>query len=131
MDRKIIFYDLRMLAKVENGVYILDISVESGFAEYSVLIDINAQDFEVIENDKYRAVLLKAALHQPFQLKETVLDKGEQRHYLDIILHADESKVNVFLTKLDHGQAYGAISNMVRKVSNKDVERLWKGDWFH
>lgn len=53
MNRKIIFYDLRMLAKAENGVYTLNISVESGFAEYNVIIDINAHDFKVIENDKY------------------------------------------------------------------------------
>ncbi|WP_265090564.1 hypothetical protein [Psychrobacter faecalis] len=30
MDKEIIFYDLRMLAKAENGAYTLSISVESG-----------------------------------------------------------------------------------------------------
>lgn len=131
MDRKIVFYDLRMLAKAENGIYILDVSVESGFAEYNVIVDINAQDFEVIKNDKYRATLLKAALHRPFQLKETALNKAEQRYYLDMILHADESEVNTFLTKLDHGQVNGAISSMVRKASNKAREKLRSGDWFY
>ncbi|MGP5069750.1 MULTISPECIES: hypothetical protein [Psychrobacter] len=61
MDKEIIFYDLRMLAKAENGAYTLSISVESGFAEYNVIIDINAQDFKIIENDKYRVALLQAA----------------------------------------------------------------------
>ena len=51
MDKKIIFYDLRMLVKAENEAYTLNISVESGFAEYNVIIDINAQDFKVIEKD--------------------------------------------------------------------------------
>ena len=131
MDKEIIFYDLRMLARAENGIYILDVSVESGFAEYNVIVDINAQDFEVIENDKYRATLLKAALHRPFQLKETALNKAEQRYYLDMILHANEAEVNTFLTKLDHGQANGAISNMVRKASNRDIKKLRDGDWFY
>ncbi|MBP2279435.1 hypothetical protein H4W00_000248 [Psychrobacter sp. PL19] len=131
MNRKIIFHDLRMLAKAENGVYTLNISVESGFAEYNVIIDINSQDFEVIDNDRYRATLLNAALHRPFQLKETALDKSEQRYYLDKILHADEFEVNAFLTKLDHGQANGAISNMVRKASDRDIENLRNGDWFY
>ena len=81
MDKEIIFYDLRMLAKAENGAYTLSISVESGFAEYNVIIDINAQDFKIIENDKCRVALLQAALHRPFQLQETTLDKSEQRYY--------------------------------------------------
>ncbi|PKH65454.1 hypothetical protein CXF61_06225 [Psychrobacter sp. 4Dc] len=120
-----------MLAKAENGIYILKVSIESGFAEFGVIISINAQDFEVIENDKYRAVMLNAALHQPFQLKETGLNENDQRYYLDKILHADESEVNIFLTKPDHGQANGAISNMVRKASNRDIEKLRNGDWFY
>lgn len=131
MDKEIIFYDLRMLSKAENGAYTLSISVESGFAEYNVIIDINAQDFKIIENDKYRVALLQAALHRPFQLPETTLDKSEQRYYLDKILHANESEVNTFLTKLDHGQANGAISNMVRKSSDRDIENLRNGDWFY
>jgi len=131
MDKKIIFYDLRMLAIAEKGIYILEISVESGFAEFNVNININAQDFEAIENDKYRAILLNAALHRPFQLKETALQETDQRYYLDKILHADESEVNVFLTKLDHGQANGAISNMVCKASNRDSKKLRSGDWFY
>ena len=75
--------------------------------------------------------LLQAALHRPFQLQETALDKSEQRYYLDKILHANESKVNTFLTELDHGQANGAISNMVRKASDRDIENLRNGDWFY
>lgn len=96
-----------------------------------MIIDINAQDFKIIENDKYRVALLQAALHRPFQLQETTLDKSEQRYYLDKILHANESEVNTFLTKLDHGQANGAISNMVRKSSDRDIENLRNGDWFY
>jgi len=131
MDKEIIFYDLRMLAKAENEAYTLSISVESGFAEYNVIIDINAQDFKVIEKDKYRVALLQAALHRPFQLQETALDENERRYYLDKILHADESDVNAFLTKLDREQANGAISNMLRITSNRDIEKLRNGNWFY
>lgn len=131
MDNEIIFYDLRMLAKAKNGIYTLEISVESGFAEFNVTININAQDFEVIENDKYRAALLQAVLHRPFQLQKTALDENEQRYYLDKILHANESEVAALLTKLDHGQAHGAISNMLRITSDRDMEKLCNGNWFY
>lgn len=95
-----------------------------------MIININAQDFEVIENDRYSAILLKATLYQPFQLKETALNKDEQRYYLDKILHTDESKVNVFLTKLDHGHANGTIYNMLRITSDQNQNKLRNGDWF-
>ena len=131
MDRKIVFHDLRMIAKAENKFHTLDIAVESGFAGFDVVIDIEAEDFEVIKNDKYRAALLQAALHRPFQLQETSLNEKEQRYYLDKILHADESEVATFLTKLNQGKAHGAISNMLRITSDRDMGKLYDGDWFY
>lgn len=131
MNEEIIFYDLRMLIKVENDIYTLEIAIASGFAEFDVTINIEARDFAVIKHDKYRAALLHAALHRPFQLAETALDKDEQRYYLDKILHAKEFEVSNFLTKLDHGQANGALSNMLRITRNRNQEKLRGGDWFY
>lgn len=131
MHKEVDYDNLRMIAKAENGIYTLMVFVSSGFADFHVTMNIEDRDFEVIENDKYRAALLQAALHRPFQLQETALDENELRYYLDKILHADESDVNAFLTKLDREQANGAISNMLRITSNRDMEKLRNGNWFY
>lgn len=131
MYKEVDYDNLRMIGKAENGIYTLTIFISSGFADFHVTIYIEDRDFEVIENEKHRAALLQAALHRPFQLQETALDENEQRYYLDKILHADESEVNAFLTKLDYEQANGAISNMLRITSNRDMKKLRDGDWFY
>lgn len=131
MYEEVDYNNLRMIAKAENGDYTLQIFIASGFADFHVTIDIEGRDFNMIKSDKYRAALLQAALHRPFQLQETALNESEQRYYLDKILHADESEVATFLTKLNQGQAHGAISNMLRITSDRDMGKLYDGDWFY
>ncbi len=131
MNEEIDYNNLRMIAKAEDGAYTLQIFIASGFADFHVTINIEGRDFNVLKSDKYRAALLQAALHRPFQLQETALNESEQRYYLDKILHADESEVATFLTKLNQGQANGAISNMLRITSDRDMKKLYDGDWFY
>ena len=128
---KIVFKNLRMIATSNKGEHILSISVESGFVGFEVSISLTKEDFAVIESENERAAFLQAALHHPFQLKETRLGDAEQRRYLDMILHAPESEVEHFLTDLDHGAANGAISNMVRITCGKDQALLRCGQWFN
>lgn len=127
---EIVFRDLRMVLLSDEGVHSLELAVASGHADFRVSIPLTEHDSAVIENDQERAALLQAALHQPFQLKETWLDESEQRLYLDVILHAPEADVEAFLTEKDHGRANGAISNMVRITRGKDPSRLRGGRWF-
>ena len=128
---KTIFENLRMTISCEKGEHSLSLSVESGFVGFDVTIPLIEQDVAVLESDNERAAFLQAALHYPFQLKETRLDMAEQRYYLDRILHSPKSEVEEFLTKIDHGKANGAISNMVNITCNKDHWKLRKGQWFN
>lgn len=128
--KEIVFRDLRMLASSRNGVHSLEISIASGFADFVATVALKKEDFEVIESDKQRAVLLQAALHQPFQLASTAPNAVEQRLYLDIILHGSVADVEGFLTEKDHGVANGAISNMVRITCGKDQTLMRQGHWF-
>ncbi|KQB06576.1 hypothetical protein [Vibrio metoecus] len=131
MEKKVKFQNLRMIALEKDGNYSLDISVASGFAEFYVVVPLNKLDFEVIASDERRATLLQAAMHHPFQLRDTALSENEQRKYLDVILHAPEPEVENFLTELDHGSANGAISNMVRITAKSEYQSLRNGNWFN
>ena len=128
---KTIFENLRMAISCDNGEHSLSLSVESGFIGFDVTIPLIEQDVAVLESDTERAAFLQAALHHPFQLKETRLDRAGQRYYLDRILHSPKSEVEDFLTNIDHGRANGAISNMVNTTCNKDHWKLRKGQWFN
>ena len=127
---KTIFENLRMEIFCENDLHSLSLSVESGFVSFDVTIPLTDKDVAVIESENERAAFLQAALHHPFQLKETRLGNEEQRCYLDKILHSPKSEVEAFLTEIDHGTANGAISNMVHITCGKDHGILRKGQWF-
>jgi len=105
-NSKIIFENLRMTILSGNGKHSLSLCVESGFVGFEVTIPLTEQDFAVIETENERAAFLQAALHHPFQLKET-------------------------LTEMDHGAANGAISNMVHITCGKDQALLRRGQWFN
>jgi hypothetical protein len=128
---KIVFENLRMTVLSDNGKYSLLFCVASGFVDFEVKIPLTKQDYTVIEADNERAALLQAALHQPFQLKETALGVEEQRYYLDTILHAPKPEVEAFLTEKDYGVANGAISNMVQITCGIDQGLLRTGQWFN
>jgi hypothetical protein len=128
---EIIFENLRMTICSDNDKHSLILSVESSFVGFEVTIALTKEDFAVIETENERAAFLQAALHQPFQLKETGLGNVEQRYYLDMILHSPKSSVEVFLTEMDHGAANGAISNMVQITCGKDQALLRRGQWFN
>ena len=119
-----------MEASFIDEKYILEIYIESGHMNFETTIEIQEKDFEVLKSDLERASLLHAAIHHPFQLKETALSKEEQRMYLDIILHGQNQEVENFLTKQDHGDANGAISNMLRITCKRDQNSLREGRWF-
>lgn len=131
MEQEIQFQKLRMTALEKDGDYSLNISIASGFVDFGVTVPLEKCDFEVIATDEWRATLLQAAMHNPFQLGHTALPENEQRKYLDIILHAPESLVDSFLTELDHGQANGAISNMVSITAKAEYQILRNGNWFN
>lgn len=120
-----------MIATDCDGSYSLKISIASGIVDFMVTINLSCQDFEVIERDDERAALLHAALHHPFQLKDTALNEVKQRNFLNKILHASKSDVEKFLTNMDHGTANGAISNMIRITCKKDQSLMRKGHWFN
>jgi hypothetical protein len=124
------FENLRMSIMTFDNERTLSLCVESGHVEYEISLPLNQRDCLVMESDMERAAFLQAALHQPYQLKETDLSDVEQRQYLDVILHSPQSEVEDFLTKLDHGRANGAISNMVRITSGRDCEPMRNGRWF-
>jgi hypothetical protein len=129
--KKIKFNNMRMIATECDNKYSLDICVASGHADFTVNFILNKQDFDVIEKDEERAAFLHAALHHPFQLRETNLNNKEQRHFMDVILHGEKSVVESFLTKLDHGDANGAISNMIRITCKREQARMRQGHWFN
>ncbi|EDM24896.1 hypothetical protein LNTAR_04171 [Lentisphaera araneosa HTCC2155] len=128
--KNITFHNLRMEASQSGDAYELELDIDSGHISFDIKIEIEEKDFEVLQRDDHRAALLHAALFTPFQLKATALDLNEQRKYLDIILHSTQLEVERFLTKLDHGRANGAISNMMRITSQKDPSYMRKGYWF-
>ena len=125
------FKSLRMSILSDNGKHSLLLSVDSSFVSFEVTIGLTKEDIAVIDTENERATFLQAALHHPFQLKETWLDTGEQRYYLDKILHSPKPEVEAFLTEIDHGEANGAISNMVHITCGKDQGILRKGQWFN
>ncbi|MFQ1689573.1 hypothetical protein ACK39A_13525 [Aeromonas veronii] len=128
--KKIKYDALRMQASFCDGVYSLNISITSGFADFVVTIPLSRPDFEVIEKDIERAAFLQAALHEPFQLRATALDEVELRRYLDVILHGSKLYVEDFLTQKDHDVANGAISNMVRITCGREQSLMRQGKWF-
>lgn len=124
------FDNLRMsIYSIKDGCE-LSFEVASGLADYNISIPITDDDFEIIKTDSQRAAFLISALHHPFQLEETRLNEQEQRHYLDMILHAPINKTESFLTNLDNGSANGAISNMVRITTGENRDYLRPGQWF-
>jgi hypothetical protein len=129
--KKIKFNNMRMIAIECDDKYSLEICVASGFADFMVNINLNKQDFEVIEKDEERTAFLHSALHHPFQLRETNLNDKEQRYFLDVILHGEKSVVESFLTQMDHGNANGAISNMIRITCKREQSRMRQGHWFN
>jgi hypothetical protein len=124
------FDHLRMVAESTDEDYKLTLWIESGFASFDIVIPLKKEDYLVIERDSERAAFLCAAFHHPFQLAETNLDLGEQRIYLDIILHASKEKVEEFLSKKNQGRANGAISNFLRLTCKRDQDLMRAGNWF-
>jgi hypothetical protein len=124
------FEGLRMRAAVDATGASLFVSIASGFAEFEVKVPLAEKDLQVLQTDSKRSAFLQAALHQPFQLRETALSEIEQRKYLDIILHAPVADVEAFLTTLDHGLANGAISNMLSITRGRNQQALRSGAWF-
>lgn len=127
---EIIFKNLRMSVSSDANEHLLSLCVESGFMSYEVTISLSEKDVEVIKSNSERASFLQAAFHHPFQLKKSHLSIFEQRQYLDTILHSSKNIVEQFLTKMDHGSANGAVSNMLRITCGRDPEKLRKGQWF-
>lgn len=124
------FDGLGMYASVDEDSISLCVLIASGFADFEVRIRLNEKDLRVLQADSERAAFLQAALHQPFQLRQTALTEIEQRKYLDIILHASVAELERFLTALDHGVANGAISNMLRITRGRDQQTMRNGRWF-
>ncbi|MEG3755322.1 hypothetical protein [Psychromonas arctica] len=122
---------MRMIATECDDKHSLEICVGSGHADFTVNFILNKQDFDVIEKDEERAAFLHAALHHSFQHRETNLNNKEQRHFLDVILHGEKSVVESFLTQMDHGDANGAISNMIRITCKREQSRMRQGHWFN
>ncbi|CAA0117815.1 Uncharacterised protein [BD1-7 clade bacterium] len=128
--KKRVFHNLRMILLSSEEGFSLDLAVASGHADFSISIELSEKDYLVIDSDEERAAFLQAALHHPFQGKETWLTESEQRNYLDIILHSPEETVEAFLTEKDHGRAHGSISNMVRITCGREQSILRSGHWF-
>ncbi|OYQ42672.1 hypothetical protein CHU94_01590 [Rhodoferax sp. TH121] len=124
------FEGLRMHAAVDATGASLFVSIASGFAEFEVKVPLAEKDLQVLQADSERSAFLQAALHHPFQLRETALSEIEQRRYLDIILHSPVADVEAFLTTLDHGLANGAISNMLRITRGRNQQAMRSGAWF-
>jgi len=127
---EIIYRNLRVTLLSNDDSFSLALAVASGHADFTVFIPLTFEDHEKFKVDEERAAFLQAALHHPFQLKETWLDENTQRDYLDNILHANRSATEKFLTELDNHKANGAIANMVRITTGKSYESLRKGEWF-
>ncbi|MGH1485461.1 MAG: hypothetical protein ACRBCI_04520 [Cellvibrionaceae bacterium] len=128
--KEIKYNNLRMVATASDGEYSMALAVASGFADFVVTVAIDQRDFDVISKDEERTAFLCAAFHHPFQLKKTALNEAEQRHYLDVILHASASDVENFLTEKDHSDANGAISNFVKITTEREQYLMRKGKWF-
>ncbi len=128
--RKIEFEGLQMRAAVDANGASLFVLISSGFADFEVKVALEEKDLQVLQTDSERSAFLQAALHQPFQVRETALSEVEQRRYLDIILHSQVADVENFLTTLDHGSANGAISNMLRITRGRNQQVLRSGAWF-
>jgi hypothetical protein len=124
------FDGLRMYASVDAAGASLFISIASGHAEFEVKVPLAEKDLQVLRTNTERSALLQAALHHPFQLRETALSEVEQRGYLDIILHAPVADVEAFLTSLDQGLANGAISSMLRITRGRNLQAMRSGAWF-
>lgn len=119
-----------MRAAVDANGVSLFVLISSGFADFEVKVALEEKDLQVLQTDSERSAFLQAALHQPFQVRETALSEVEQRRYLDIILHSPVADVEKFLTTLDHGSANGAISNMLRITRGRNQQVLRSGAWF-
>jgi hypothetical protein len=128
--REIVFEGLQMRAAVDANDASLFVLISSGFADFEVKVALEEKDLQVLQTDSERSAFLQAALHQPFQVRETALSEVEQRRYLDIILHSPVADVENFLTTLDHGSANGAISNMLRITRGRNPQVLRSGAWF-
>ena len=124
------FDKLRMYASVDENGASLFVSIASGFVDFEVRVLINNNDLQILKTDSERAAFLQAALHHPFQLRQTALSKIEQRKYLDTILHSSAAEVERFLTTLDHGSANGAISNMLKITLGRNQQTMRSGKWF-
>lgn len=127
---EIVFEALRMYIALESSGARLFVSIASGFADFEVTLPLSDKDLQVFRTDSERPALFQAALHHPFQLRETALSETEQRRYLDIILHSPVAEVEAFLTTLDHGSANGGISNMLKITSGRDQQSMRRGTWF-
>lgn len=127
---KKVFRNLRMTLRSSEEGFSLDLNIASGHADFNVTIALSENDYAVIEKDEEIVAFLQAALHHPFQLKETWLKESEQRKYLDIILHSPKDVVESFLTEKDHGRAHGAISNVVRITCGREQSNMRSGHWF-
>ncbi len=125
-----IFEGLRMYVAVDATGASLLVSIASGFAEFDIKVPLQEKDLKVLRTDSERSAFLQAALHHPFQLRETALSEIEQRKYLDVILHSPVAEVEAFLTVLDHGSANGAISNMLRITRGRNQQAMRGGKWF-
>jgi hypothetical protein len=127
---ELIFEGLRMYVAADTNGANLFVSISSGFADFEVKIPISELDLKVLRTDSERSAFLHAALHHPFQLRETSLSEIEQQRYLDVILHCSVVDVESFLTALDHGSANGAISNMLRITRGRNPQTMRSGKWF-
>jgi hypothetical protein len=107
----------------------LDMLVASGHFDRNCTFPITERHLEALHNDE-RYLFLFAALHHPFQLPDTELTAPEVTTYLDTILFAPHAEVEAFLTGLDHGDANGAISNLVHIASGIDRAAMREGRWF-
>ncbi|WP_299050054.1 DUF6357 family protein [uncultured Nocardioides sp.] len=113
-----------------DGHLLLTMMVASGHMDRSVALPVAERHVPVLRDDATRYWLLHAALHSPYQLRDTELDADELATYLDTILLAPADEVEEFLTALDHGRANGAISNIVSIFTHADRLAMRDGRWF-
>ena len=107
----------------------LDILVASGHKDRNCTFPITERHLEALR-DHERYLFLFAALHHPFQLRQTELSPAEVATYLDTILFAPDDAVEAYLTTLDHGTANGALSNLVHIYAGADRDAMRAGSWF-
>ncbi|MBT0959311.1 hypothetical protein IV417_18125 [Alphaproteobacteria bacterium KMM 3653] len=106
-----------------------EMPVASGHADRHFSFEIKARDLAVLEQDAERYWCLYAALHHPYQLKETELGPAMRAKYFETILHGTPKQAEAFLTQLDHGAAKGAISNLVSICMKRDQAPMRAGQW--